>query len=82
MDKCNPKMPWHVPVCWVREYEKGRLFYTNLGHNEKTWEDATFKAHLLAGIRWALKLEQGSATPNPEVGPPKTSARCSRRSKN
>jgi uncharacterized protein len=68
MNKCQPKMPWHVPVCWVREYGSGRLFYTNLGHNEATWESPKFKEHLLAGIRWALKLEQGgSATPNPEL---------------
>jgi hypothetical protein len=51
----------------VRDYGQGRLFYTNLGHNEKTWESPKFKEHLLAGIRWALKLEQGSSTPNPEV---------------
>lgn len=67
MAKCKTRMPYHVPVCWVREYGSGRLFYTNLGHNESTWTNAKFKEHLLAGIRWALKLEEGSATPNPEV---------------
>jgi type 1 glutamine amidotransferase len=67
MAKCKVRMPYHVPVCWVREYGQGRLFYTNLGHNESTWTNAKFKEHLLAGIRWALKLEEGPATPNPEV---------------
>ncbi|HSH95011.1 MAG TPA: ThuA domain-containing protein [Roseimicrobium sp.] len=67
MTKTEPKMPWHVPVCWVREFGDGRLFYTNFGHNESTWKDAKFHAHLIAGIRWALKLDQGPATPNPEV---------------
>jgi len=67
MAKCKLRMPYLVPVCWVREYGQGRVFYTNLGHNESTWQNATFKAHLLAGIRWALKLEEGPATPNPEV---------------
>jgi len=67
MAKTNPKMPYQVPVSWVREYGTGRLFYTNLGHNDATWKDATFQKHLLSGIRWALKLEEGSATPNPEV---------------
>jgi len=51
----------------VREYGQGRLFYTILGHNESSWTIAKFKEHLLAGIRWALKLEEGSAVPNPEV---------------
>ena len=67
MAKTNPKMPYLVPVCWVREYGAGRLFYTNLGHNEATWKDAKFHAHLLAGIQWATKLIDGPATPNPEV---------------
>ena len=67
MAKCKTKMPYHVPICWVREFGKGRLFYTNLGHNEGTWQNPQFKEHLLTGIRWALGLEQGAATPNPEV---------------
>ena len=67
MAKTNPKMPYLVPVCWVREYGAGRLFYTNLGHNEATWKDAKFHEHLLAGIKWATKLIDGPATPNPEV---------------
>jgi type 1 glutamine amidotransferase len=67
MAKCKTKMPYHVPVCWVREFGKGRLFYTNLGHNEGTWTNPQFKEHLLMGVRWALKLEDGPATPTPEV---------------
>lgn len=67
MAKTNPKRPYLVPVCWVREFGQGRLFYTNLGHNEATWKDAKFQDHLLTGIRWALKLIDGPATPNPEV---------------
>ena len=67
MAKCKTKAPYHVPVCWVREFGKGRLFYTNLGHNEGTWTTPQFKEHLLTGIRWALKLEEGPAEPNPEL---------------
>jgi type 1 glutamine amidotransferase len=67
MAKCKTRMPYHVPVCWVREVGKGRLFYTNLGHNEGTWQNPQFKEHLLTGIRWALKLEEGPGTPTPEV---------------
>lgn len=67
MAGCKTKRPYHVPVVWVRQVGKGRLFYTNLGHNEGTWQDARFRTHLLAGIRWALGLEAGSAEPNPEV---------------
>lgn len=67
MARCKTKRPWHVPVVWVRQVGRGRLFYTNLGHNEGTWQDARFRTHLLSGIRWALGLEPGSAEPNPDV---------------
>ncbi len=67
MTKTRPLMPYLVPVSWVREYGEGRLFYTNLGHNETTWKDATFQKHLLEGMRWALKLVDGSAAPNPQA---------------
>lgn len=67
MAKTSPKRPYLVPVCWVREYGTGRLFYTNLGHNDATWKDAKFHEHLLAGIKWATRLIDGPATPNPEV---------------
>jgi type 1 glutamine amidotransferase len=67
MAKCKTKAPYHVPLCWVREFGKGRLFYTNLGHNEGTWQNPKFKEHLLAGIRWALGLEKGPAEPNPNL---------------
>jgi type 1 glutamine amidotransferase len=67
MAKCKTKMPYHVPMCWVREFGQGRLFYTNLGHNEGTWTNPQFREHLLAGIRWALKKTDGPAGPNPEI---------------
>jgi uncharacterized protein len=67
MEKNKPQMPWHVPVAWVRDYGSGRVFFTNLGHNDATWKDERFRSHLLAGIRWALKLDDGPAKPNPEM---------------
>ncbi len=67
MAKNKPQMPWHVPVVWVRDYGSGRVFFSNLGHNDATWRDARFHQHLLAGIRWALKLDNGPAQPNPDM---------------
>jgi uncharacterized protein len=67
MADTKTKGGYHVPVCWVREFGSGRLFYTNLGHNESTWKDEKYREHVLAGIRWALKLEQGPAAANPAV---------------
>lgn len=65
--------PGDYPVAWCKEYGKGRVFYTSLGHREDIWDptwkdkDGTrkntprvatqYQQHILGGIRWALKLE-------------------------
>jgi hypothetical protein len=65
--KSKPQAPYHVPVSWVRDVGAGRLFYTNLGHNPETWTNDTYQKHIVAGIRWALKIIDGPAQPNPSV---------------
>jgi len=67
MAASTPKEPWHVPVAWVREYGKGRVFATNFGHNDATWTDTMFRRHMQTGIAWALGRIEGTATPNPDV---------------
>ncbi|WP_075352690.1 PVC-type heme-binding CxxCH protein [Algoriphagus marinus] len=42
------------PYTWTRNEGKGRVFYTALGHNEKTWEKAEFQALVANGILWAV----------------------------
>ncbi|MCH7992165.1 MAG: ThuA domain-containing protein [Gemmatimonadetes bacterium] len=52
------------PQSWVQEFGEGRSFYTSLGHRDDIWStDPTFRAHVVGGIRWALGLEDGDATP-------------------
>ncbi|HLX65124.1 MAG TPA: ThuA domain-containing protein, partial [Planctomycetota bacterium] len=41
-------------VAWVKEFGKGRVFYTSLGQSEDVWRDDNFQQHVFAGIRWAL----------------------------
>ena len=67
MAKCNPKKAYHVPVAWCRNWGQGRIFYNNLGHNEKTWTDKTFLKSTHAAVRWVLHMEDGDATPNPKI---------------
>lgn len=67
MAKCGTKKPYHVPVSWIKNYGDGRVFYTNLGHNAETWANPKFRESLIGGIRWVMGLEEGDATPNPEV---------------
>jgi hypothetical protein len=46
------------PQAWSRDYGKGRSFYTSLGHRDDIWSnDPVFRAHVVGGIRWALRLE-------------------------
>jgi len=53
------------PQSWVQEFGEGRSFYTSLGHRDDIWStNPTFRAHLVGGIRWALGLEEGNATPS------------------
>ncbi len=42
------------PVSWVRSYGKGRIFYSNFGHNKATWWTPYMLQHFLDGIQWAL----------------------------
>lgn len=61
------KKPYFVPITWVRELGKGRVFYTNLGHTPATWEDARFKSTLVEAVKWVTHQTAGSAEPNPDV---------------
>jgi serine/threonine protein kinase/type 1 glutamine amidotransferase len=44
-------------MAWTKEYGKGRVFYTALGHDEVIWKDERFRKHLLGGLRYVLGLE-------------------------
>lgn len=34
----NNKTPGDYPIAWIKEYGKGRVFYTSLGHREDIWD--------------------------------------------
>ena len=53
------------PIAWCREFGKGRVFYTSLGHREDVWTNPTYQAHVLGGIGWAIGAPgyEGDATP-------------------
>lgn len=67
MEKTEKKAPYHVPVCWVKEYGKGKAMHMSLGHREDVWTNPTYQDSLLGGIRWIMGIETGDATPNPEL---------------
>lgn len=41
-------------ISWVRNWEKGRVFYCSLGHNHEIYWNSKVLSHYLAGIQWAL----------------------------
>ena len=42
-------------LAWWRDYGKGRVFYTALGHREEVWRDARFQQLILGALSWAMK---------------------------
>ncbi len=49
----GPSMGADHPIAWHKEFDGGRVFYTNLGHRPESWDDPNFRRHLTEGIRWA-----------------------------
>jgi type 1 glutamine amidotransferase len=45
------------PVSYIREYGNFRAFYTSLGHDSSTFQDANVRKHIAAGIMWAVRRE-------------------------
>lgn len=41
-------------VSWARHWEKGRVFYSSIGHNHEMFWNPKVLGHYLAGIQWAL----------------------------
>ena len=60
--------PREVPVSWIQEIGKGRLFYTNLGHRESTYESKAVMQHIFDGILYALGYRKFDATPTAQAG--------------
>jgi uncharacterized protein len=41
-------------LAWRRNYGRGRVFYTALGHRAEVWQDERFQQHLIGALRWAM----------------------------
>lgn len=41
-------------LAWIRNYGRGRVFYTALGHRPEVWQDERFQKHLLGALLWAM----------------------------
>jgi uncharacterized protein len=45
------------PIAWTKNGEKGRVFYTAIGHTEETYTEALALKHIAEGIEWAGKFQ-------------------------
>jgi len=77
--KKEAELKRYFPISWCKELGAGRVFYTSLGHREDVWDPTwkegtpdrknspeiahTYQEMILAGIKWALKLTEGTAEP-------------------
>jgi uncharacterized protein len=66
------KMPPHAdlrnqgfPLLWVKNYGKGRVMYSSFGHDAAIYDNRDVAQMFLEGMRWALGLAEGDATPRP-----------------
>ena len=59
------------PSTWARMYEKGRVFYTNMGHRDDVWNGALFQSVVLGGVNWALGRVDADVSPNLDQVAPK-----------
>jgi uncharacterized protein len=45
----------YIPLSWYHTFDRGRQFYTALGHPENSFDDADFVKHIKGGIIWAME---------------------------
>jgi type 1 glutamine amidotransferase/sugar phosphate isomerase/epimerase len=58
-----------LAISWVRNYGRGRVFYTSLGHNcHINWNPVVLQ-HYLDGIRFAMGDLEAPATPSNKLTP-------------
>ena len=53
-------------LVWIRSHGKGRVFYSEFGHQKDVYWRPAILEHYLAGIQYALGDLQVDATPNPK----------------
>ena len=55
-------------LTWVREWGKGRVFASVLGHRNEVWDRPDIQQMWLEAAKWVLRMTDGDATPIPMPG--------------
>jgi type 1 glutamine amidotransferase len=61
------------PATWARKHEKGRVFYTSMGHREDVWQSEIMQTLLAGALAWTLGRVEADVTPNLTAAAPKAS---------
>jgi uncharacterized protein len=57
--------PLDSPLAWCRNFGRGRVFYTALGHFDETWRDPRIKQMLLEMLGWLTGASGDAASAEP-----------------
>lgn len=52
-------------VAWIRNYGKGRVFYSTFGHREDSWDRPDVQKMWLEAVKWSMGMTEADATPRP-----------------
>lgn len=68
LDYEAPNIHWtdhNFAVVWPKNYGKGRVFYSSLGHTRESWDDPDIRTMYFEAIKWVPGMTDGSTTPHP-----------------
>lgn len=68
LDMKNPNIhrtDGDFPVAWLRSYGKGRVFYSDLGHPDSSWDDPRIQTLYVEAIKWAAGVTSYPVRPHP-----------------
>jgi type 1 glutamine amidotransferase len=51
-----------IPIAWMAEYGKGRVFYSGLGHRPEVWDRPDIRKMWVEAVKWAMGI---AAAPQP-----------------
>lgn len=54
----------NYPMTWARNFGKGRVFYTSMGHREDVWENPKYQGLLMGALAWATGKVDANIEPN------------------
>jgi len=59
-------------LAWCRDYGRGRVFYSALGHGDETWRDPRFQKMIEQALLWLARETEGDGAPRlstPAINP-------------